>query len=343
MGGMQAATSISLRAKTGPHGPAAFFAVRPTTVGLPALFARRGARRPIEEKAQLCTACHGENGIPQDKTIPVIWGQHQGYTYLQLRDYKSGDRKNDLMSPLAQALERDDMMALAHYFAKKRWPGLQQPPAPPDVAARAQRANVAVGCTGCHQGEYQGEGTQPRLAGQTEEYMQQSMLDFRTRKRGNNPGMSDLMMAISEEDIAACAEYLAGLQYIAGIVVGPTHRATASRARSRPREVERRFPPLSAMVRSAPRASRSCDDRGVAELGRDHQRRAAAIVDRRRSARRRRAAARRPRGGARADAVLVARRPHQRGQVVAVGALDIDAGIEQSAHDERKAARRPRR
>jgi cytochrome c553 len=166
----------------------------------------------IAEKAQVCAACHGENGIPSDKAMPVIWGQHQGYTYLQLRDFKSGARKSEIMSPLAQAMERDEMMALALYFSQKPWPQLRQPAAGTDVAARATRANVAIGCTGCHQGAYQGEGTQPRLAGQSREYLQQSMLDIRNKKRGNNPGMTDLMLAISEDDIAACAEYLAGLQ-----------------------------------------------------------------------------------------------------------------------------------
>ena len=166
----------------------------------------------IAEKAQLCAACHGENGIPQLETAPVIWGQSQGYLYLNLRDFKSGARKDDIMSPLAQTMERDDMMALALYFSQQRWPDLQQPPAPADAAARAQRANVALACTGCHQGDYQGEGTQPRLAGQRKDYLQQSMTDFRSRKRGNNPGMTDLMLAISEQDIAACAEYLAGLR-----------------------------------------------------------------------------------------------------------------------------------
>ena len=166
----------------------------------------------IAEKAQLCAACHGENGVPLDKSIPVIWGQHQGYTYLQLRDFKSSARKNDVMSPLAQTMERDEMLALALFFSQKRWPDLRLPPAPADAAARATRANVAIGCTGCHQASYQGEGTQPRLAGQTREYLQKSMIDFRNRSRGNNPGMTDLMLAISEEDIAACAKHLAGLR-----------------------------------------------------------------------------------------------------------------------------------
>jgi cytochrome c553 len=165
----------------------------------------------IEERAQACAACHGGSGAPPDKSWPVIWGQHQGYLYLQLRDFKSGARKHDVMGPIAQALERDDMLALALYFSQKAWPNLRQARAPEAVVARAVRANGSVGCTGCHQAGYQGEGTQPRLAGQNADYILKSMMDFRTRTRGNNPGMSDLMTATSEDDLKALAAYLAGL------------------------------------------------------------------------------------------------------------------------------------
>src|SRR5215475_10212139 len=142
------------------------------------------AAQPIEDKAQACAACHGEGGVPPDKSWPVIWGQHQGYLYLQLRDFKSGARKNDVMGPIAQPLERDDMLALALYFSRKAWPNLRQPRAPDAVAAQAARANRSIGCTGCHQAGYQGEGTQPRLAGQSADYILRSMMDFRTRARG---------------------------------------------------------------------------------------------------------------------------------------------------------------
>jgi cytochrome c553 len=177
------------------------------------LVASSGAARAasLEDNVAMCGACHGENGVPQEKTTPVIWGQTEGYLYLQLRDYRRGDRKDDQMTPVAEQLERDDMFALAKYFSQKKWPSLGQPPAPKDVVVRAQRANGSVGCTGCHQDSYLGEGTQPRLAGQWKEYMLQTMLDFRTQKRGNNPGMSDLMKATSEDDIKAMAEYAAGL------------------------------------------------------------------------------------------------------------------------------------
>jgi cytochrome c553 len=163
----------------------------------------------LEEKAQLCSACHGENGIPQEKTTPIIWGQHQGYNYIQLRDYKRGTRKDEQMSPIAEALERDDMLALADYFSKKPWPRLNQPAPDAAVSAKALRANVAVNCTGCHLGEYQGDGTVPRLSGQSAEYMTKTIAEFRTRERANNPGMSDLMIATPEDDLAALTTYLA--------------------------------------------------------------------------------------------------------------------------------------
>jgi cytochrome c553 len=165
----------------------------------------------IEQKAQLCAACHGENGVPQQKTTPAIWGQQLGYLYLELRDFKSGARKNDQMAAVVATLERDDMMALAQYFSQKPWPNLAQPRASDAVAALALRASTAVVCTSCHQEGYKGEGTQPGLAGQEKDYLAQTMTDFRDGKRANNPGMSDLMKAISPDDIAALAEYLAGL------------------------------------------------------------------------------------------------------------------------------------
>jgi len=176
----------------------------------PAARAQTLAPPTIEEKAQLCTACHGEKGVPQEKTTPIIWGEHQGYLYLQLRDFKSGARKNEFMSAVAAGLERDDMMALAEYFSKKAWPDLGQPAASPEEALQAQRANSSIGCTGCHLGQYQGDATVPRLAGQSHDYLIKSMRDFRSGARGNNPGMTTLMRATSESDLAAVANYLAG-------------------------------------------------------------------------------------------------------------------------------------
>ncbi len=165
----------------------------------------------IEEKTQICAGCHGADGKPIDKTIPTIWGQQQGYIYIQLRDFKRGDRKSDIMQPIASAFERDEMLAIADYFSKKPWPDLGQPRAPKDVAERAVKANASVGCTGCHLDRFQGDGTVPRLAGMGRDYLTKTIADFRSHARGNNPGMSDLMNATSPDDLAALEEYLSGL------------------------------------------------------------------------------------------------------------------------------------
>ena len=165
----------------------------------------------IAEKVEVCATCHGQNGKPIDKTIPIIWGQQAGYIYIQLRDFKRGDRKNEIMQPIVSSFEREDMLAIAEYFAQKPWPDLGQPRSPKDVAQRALNAEHSVGCTSCHLDRFQGSGTTPRLAGQSREYLAKTMADFRTRARGNNPGMTDLMLATPVDDLTALAQYLAGL------------------------------------------------------------------------------------------------------------------------------------
>lgn len=165
----------------------------------------------IAEKVEVCAGCHGQDGKPIDKTIPVIWGQKLGYIYIQLRDFKRGDRKSEIMQPIVSSFEKDDMLAIADYFSKKPWPDLGQPRSPKDVSERALSANRSVGCTGCHLDHFQGDGTVPRLGGQSREYLTKTISDFRTRMRGNNPGMTDLMLATAPDDLSALEQYLAGL------------------------------------------------------------------------------------------------------------------------------------
>src|ERR1700722_7513530 len=177
-----------------------------------ALFPATAHAKTIEEKAQTCSACHGDNGVPQQKDHPVIWGQQLGYLFIELRDFKVGARKNDLMSPIAQGLDPSDLMPVAQYFSQKPWPNLAQPPPTGGVATQAQRANASIVCTSCHQEGFKGDSVQPRLAGQNHDYLLKTMSDFRTGARANNPAMTDFMKAISNSDIAALATYIAGLQ-----------------------------------------------------------------------------------------------------------------------------------
>jgi cytochrome c553 len=165
----------------------------------------------IEDKAAICAACHGEKGVPQDKSIPIIWGQNAGYLYIQFRDFQKGARKDDRMTPIAQGIVKGDALALAEYFAAKTWPRTGAPSASKADAEIAMTAIKSVVCTSCHLEQFQGDSSVPRLAGQERDYLLKTMMDFRNHTRGNNPGMSDLMNTVTPEQIAAIAAYLAGL------------------------------------------------------------------------------------------------------------------------------------
>jgi cytochrome c553 len=165
----------------------------------------------IAEKAAVCTACHGETGIPIDKSIPIIFGQNEGYIYIELRDMKKGARKNDQMAPFVENMSREDMLALAAYFSAKPWPNLQQPRASAAGASHFASMAASAGCVGCHQAGYVGAGTQPRLAGQSIDYVTKTMLDFRNGARANNSWMTDLLKTYSEDDIKLMARVLGGM------------------------------------------------------------------------------------------------------------------------------------
>jgi len=160
----------------------------------------------IEAKAQMCDACHGQNGVPADpKTIPIIWGQQQSYLVKQLRDYRNGERDNPIMSPIAKALAQEDLRKIAAYFAAKSWPARQA------AAAAASPPNGIAQCQPCHQPNFEGGPPAPRLAGLSYEYLVASMRDFAADERTNNGDMPKFMQALTDSERDAMARYLAGL------------------------------------------------------------------------------------------------------------------------------------
>lgn len=70
-----------------------------------------------KEKSQTCVACHGEDGLSPTTQFPVIAGQYKDYLYQALTDYKSGKRKNAIMTGIVAALNDQDMQDLAAYYS----------------------------------------------------------------------------------------------------------------------------------------------------------------------------------------------------------------------------------
>jgi cytochrome c553 len=72
------------------------------------------------EKSKICATCHGETGATPMADTPRLAGQHYDYLLRALNDYKSGARKNPVMSGMVASLSSADMEDLAAYFSSQQ-------------------------------------------------------------------------------------------------------------------------------------------------------------------------------------------------------------------------------
>jgi cytochrome c553 len=82
--------------------------------------AQAGDAAAGKEKAKVCAACHGENGVSQVPDFPKLAGQHYDYLVRAMTDYKSGVRKNPIMAGQVANLKMADIDDLAAYFASQQ-------------------------------------------------------------------------------------------------------------------------------------------------------------------------------------------------------------------------------
>jgi cytochrome c553 len=167
--------------------------------------------REFSAKLSVCNECHGPNGVRRMPTIPVISGQPESYLLKQLQDFEGGDRHDEVMLWMTKlVLTQQELGVAAAYFAKQKWParsaGAASTPPPPGIAV----------CQACHATDFlgakQADGVAaPRLAGQTYEYLVESMRRFAAGERKNHVIMAKMMAAMSPADREAMARYLSGL------------------------------------------------------------------------------------------------------------------------------------
>lgn len=165
---------------------------------------------PVKDALQTCFACHGERGASKVPQYPILAGQEYYYLYVQLKDFKSGLRKNDIMAPIVATLEAEQFKLLAKYFSEQTWPTISHA-ADPATAPIARAAIDSAGCTACHLGDFRGNSRVPRLAGQYPQYLSTEMLAFKNHTRNNAPDKAALLALYSEKEIEALADYLGSL------------------------------------------------------------------------------------------------------------------------------------
>lgn len=77
---------------------------------------------PPAQVAQLCSACHGKDGVGVTGDYPTLAGQHADYLARALTEYQRGDRKNAVMSGFVAGLSSADVQAIADYYSKQTPP-----------------------------------------------------------------------------------------------------------------------------------------------------------------------------------------------------------------------------
>jgi len=91
------------------------------------------------EAAQVCVACHGQDGVGITGQYPTLAGQHAEYIERALHEYKKGGRKNAIMGTFAQQIKDEDVKVLADYYAQQK-PALKTEPRPSTVLTAESHA-----------------------------------------------------------------------------------------------------------------------------------------------------------------------------------------------------------
>lgn len=66
---------------------------------------------------ELCTSCHGVDGLSVIEEAPNLAGESNIYIETQLKAFRSGKRMSDVMGPIAQDLSDAEMRAVADWYA----------------------------------------------------------------------------------------------------------------------------------------------------------------------------------------------------------------------------------
>ena len=173
----------------------------------------------IQAKLAACAACHGADGnsaIPQN---PKLAGQVPGYIADQLSKFKSGERENAIMAAQVANLTEQDMVEIdAHYAAQQPQLGaiseeMKEQALIGEKIYRGGEPSMSISaCMSCHGPSGKGIPVRfPRVSGQHIEYLQKSLLDYKSGSRQSDI-MNSIAFRLSEQQIEALAIYMHGLK-----------------------------------------------------------------------------------------------------------------------------------
>lgn len=190
-----------------PHSPRIVFANLP--------LGKRGDAQAGKAVAAACSGCHGAAGMSTSPAFPNLAGQHSDFLVDSLKAFKSGVRKNDMMSPMVASLNEVDIRNVAAYFSQARCSVTGGDKAKAELG-KAKAAN----CAACHSatGLYgtgavgiSGTPTWPNLAGQNAEYLANALKSYQDGSR-IHAVMTSVAKTLSDDDIEHLSAYYASVK-----------------------------------------------------------------------------------------------------------------------------------
>lgn len=167
---------------------------------------------------QVCVACHAADGSRGSPANPILAGQHPEYLAKQLNEFKSGKRNNAVMKGFAGTLSDEDIRNVSAFYASKSAkPGFAKNKDGVKLGEKIYRGGVAdksvAACAGCHSPNGAGIPAQyPRVGGQHADYTEAQLVAFRSGARGNSEPMRIIAGKMSDAEIKAVSDYVAGLR-----------------------------------------------------------------------------------------------------------------------------------
>jgi len=171
-----------------------------------------------EKSTQVCAACHTADGSRGSPANPILQGQHAEYLVKQLTEFKAGKRQNPIMGGMASALTPEDMKNVAAFYeSKQAKPGFSKSKDTVLLGEKIYRGGIAAkqvpACAGCHSPNGAGIPAQyPRIGGQHADYTESQLNGFRAGTRANSAQMAAIAAKLSDKEIKAVADYIAGLR-----------------------------------------------------------------------------------------------------------------------------------
>jgi cytochrome c553 len=165
-----------------------------------------------------CVSCHGAAGNSTIVANPKLAGQPEGYLYKQLVDFTKPERAQPIMTTYAKMLTDEEKKNIAAYLASQsQKPGAAKNRDTIELGKKIYRGGLAEksvpACASCHGPAGAGNPSKyPRIGGQHQDYTIAQLAAFKGHGRKNSAEMTTIAQRMSDDEIKAVADYVAGLK-----------------------------------------------------------------------------------------------------------------------------------